>query len=958
MADSDTGLRHRASPASTTATESTAVGDNTDKGEQMHGVTPSGTVFALPKTADMLTSVFGHLAPNKPTSSADGKNARAPEANLFDFATVAIMGTQIALYFFTPLPRWVFLFLFLFWRAAYNAGLGYILKRQSDERWLQGVVVENGWFDAAKNPVAAKFFKREFERKMGGEYSFEAMPLEFNTWLLYRSIVDLVLINDFATYCIFFFAYWDWSNFGFTDLARLATGLVVLVFNLWVKVDAHRVVKDFAWYWGDFFFLLNNPSLTFDGVFEMAPHPMYSVGYAGYYGVALITGSYTVLFVSLVAHFGQLAFLTYVENPHIFKTYGKDRHLPHQILSNPAYMRVFRTYFARDLVGVVRNVDVYRAPDLFTLVICGYAIVTGLIGTRAFATAQAAVWIAFHSGVLGYVLHAQSTRRAWTRHFIQFGGSNKDAFEHWKPIYNLSISMLYIAFTVAALKNYYVPDDWTVGTFVLRHTVGAVLILLHGWTAVSVHEVLGDFGYFFGDFFIDRAELPTELFYTGIYRFVNNPEKIMGHSAFWGLALMSGSWTMAALAIGSQAANFAFLRLVEEPHMTRLYGSAVRKESGAVKLVRERVAPLVARVVSPPATAGANVTAAVVPDQQTDVARSAPAAVAAAGTPSVAARLQNVSESVRSSGVAVVDSVGGASAAAGSAAALAPTARALYAVHLDHSTSGKAEYGAPIRVAYSIPRGLAGRRDWIALYRVAGPYATSVPANSVPVLATTPVSSAGRWKYLNNAQDAPIVPVGSDAAAADADVQSGTVTFEGAAAPWTPGWYEARVHYDESHTVVAVSPPFQMTAPQLPGSTSTDGATDAMAARPDPTPADLARLLVAAFDDGSLVPPPVLASAAAGASPPAAVLDLDVFSTTAADGDSAVVPPHVARRMLAAMATVYGVDFHVAALVQFGSLAVLANRLSAARVALGSRPASRAAPLVADEEGEGEDEEE
>lgn len=42
---------------------------------------------------------------------------------------------------------------------------------------------------------------------------------------------------------------------------------------------------------------------------------MYSVGYAGYYGLSLIVASPTVLFVSLAAHAAQFGFLLYFENP-------------------------------------------------------------------------------------------------------------------------------------------------------------------------------------------------------------------------------------------------------------------------------------------------------------------------------------------------------------------------------------------------------------------------------------------------------------------------------------------------------------------------------------------------------------------------------------------------------------------------------------------------------------------
>jgi phosphatidylethanolamine N-methyltransferase len=72
-------------------------------------------------------------------------------------------------------------------------------------------------------------------------------------------------------------------------------------------------VTDYGWYWGDCFFARG--ALVFDGVFELAPHPMYSVGYAWIYGLALIAGSYPVLFVSLAAHAAQFAFLVFFENP-------------------------------------------------------------------------------------------------------------------------------------------------------------------------------------------------------------------------------------------------------------------------------------------------------------------------------------------------------------------------------------------------------------------------------------------------------------------------------------------------------------------------------------------------------------------------------------------------------------------------------------------------------------------
>lgn len=76
------------------------------------------------------------------------------------------------------------------------------------------------------------------------------------------------------------------------------------------------------------------------------------------------------------------------------------------------------------------------------------------------------------------------------------------------------------------------------------------------------------------------------LLYHGIYRYLNNPEKIVGHAAFWGMTLIASSWTIFALALFSQISNFWFLNYVEAPHMRKLYGDQIRKEAGFTKTLK------------------------------------------------------------------------------------------------------------------------------------------------------------------------------------------------------------------------------------------------------------------------------------------------------------------------------------------------------------------------------------
>ncbi|VDB92196.1 unnamed protein product [Peniophora sp. CBMAI 1063] len=323
MAEADSELRQRAPPRDPDPTTNDANDGNDDgkskdgDGAVVWGRTPSGTVFRVPTTHDVVRAL---LHPAHPKSHLDMLN-------------ITSLALQLALFLFLPPhARKIFFFLyFAFWRAAYDGGLGVVLTWQSKRRWIVREIGRRGWLDPARRPGTRDWIRRQLVHKMGADYSFDALPVEYNAWLLFRQAVDIILINDFLSYVLFALSCVRVPTALPlpAHVARLTLGGVLVAFNVWVKSEAHAVVTDYGWYWGDCFFARG--ALVFDGVFELAPHPMYTVGYAWLYGLALLAGSYPVLLTALAAHAAQFAFLALFENPHIERFYGQRRPLAERV---------------------------------------------------------------------------------------------------------------------------------------------------------------------------------------------------------------------------------------------------------------------------------------------------------------------------------------------------------------------------------------------------------------------------------------------------------------------------------------------------------------------------------------------------------------------------------------------------------------------------------------------------
>lgn len=825
-AESD-GLRQRNVPVQATSTEEArqavlqlnALEEKTKRNEtdkKIFGRTPDGTVFTVPETHDMVSQL---LSPSEPK-------------NVSDLLVLAVLGLMISMLWILPkyLQVPVLGTLFVFWRASYNLGIGWLLQKQSKQETLVRWARKSKLFgkaDETDHPRLRAFIKGELETKVARDYSFDEAPLEYNTWLVFRRIVDLILMCDFVSYMLFAFAcgHKPAGESVFTTFARWTVGLVLLLFNLWVKLDAHRVVKDYAWYWGDFFFLVDQ-DLTFDGVFEMAPHPMYSIGYIGYYGISLMAASQKVMFISIFAHAAQFAFLVLVENPHIEKTYNSPpprKQLHEAPLSSDKRTEILRTNTSaawpnpglnkppatHNLLGP-QNLDFYRVTDTSTIVIQTLLILLTITTPRtptykALFVASAVLCRLWFSIGIGYLLNRQSTKKKWTRHFLKHGESTGEAWRQWKGTYHMSMILCYATYSAAAWKMYKAPASWDDSLVVFKHTMGLCMIALQVWVAISVYDQLGEFGWFFGDFFFDHS---PKLTYGGIYRFLNNPERVLGLAGVWGIALMTNSKTIFSLALLSHTVSLLFIQFVERPHMQKLYGRHLRQDSGLVKSIK--------RSLPPPLRQWQDGM-----DKMLGEALDTIEEFLDAAKPQLGASISNVVNPTKELlsrypariTVTRIDS---------DLAGLDPED---YSLEFEGDTSQQfangdshikcVDYGSPIKVKWRAPAN-HGKLDWVGLYMVSRNTSREV----------TQVSSQGRWVATDFGEydvldsekgllssNIKVTKKRSDGQ--EADFMEGEMLFAGDKLWWEQGIFEFRYHHNGKHNVMAISKPFEIRIPRF-----------------------------------------------------------------------------------------------------------------------------------------------
>lgn len=738
------------------------------------GVTFNGETFSVPETHDMVKTLFD---PTVHKSICETVIIILLIANSLVFYFVSDNSTRIQ----------IFVAMYVFWRLSYNFGIGFLLNQQSNKFRLVEISKRLGLFSKQPTSVLANFAQTEVKSQMGSNYNIYEHPIDFNTWLIFRKVVDLILMQDFTTFvCLFVACAIDNDNQflhgqpSWLTALRMITGITFIVFNFWVKVNAHNTIKDYAWYWGDFFFRqINNEDLIFDGVFEMFPHPMYSVGYIGYYGFALIAKSYTVLIVAVFGHFLQMVFLHFIENPHIDKIYGPSAN--ETSLAQLFKLKDLSNFEnAKPLVGFV-NFNVLRASDVMNLVNCvTYAVVIPLFASFSVTNVGAVGKVLFYLTVviksleclsINAVLILQSYNKTFTKWYLANNMPVEKALNNFAILFNSVINLSYAAFIgmnffkLLTLMKY--QDLLLTDYLYLRLFLGVLLVLTQIWINVSIIDLIGYFGWFYGDFFIPKSSfMPqrTHLTKAGVYRYLNNPEQVFGVCGIMGVTLMLPTFDNIVICVLWVMNNFFRINFVEKNHMIKIYGEQeVLQDSGVTKTVKKHLLPgsIQKRFDSQDSPKKRRTSSMFMDSFDSFVKELRSSGNFSSGNSVSKETLVELSQNKHFTGTEYNLSISG--------------------LKQGEEPIPFAYVGDDLEVSFSAPVGHSAK-DWIGLYKI-----THTSYSRYRTL----ISSNNRWDWTG-------------------PEETGRVHFSHERLFWEEGLYEFRYHLDGKHDVTFISEPFEL----------------------------------------------------------------------------------------------------------------------------------------------------
>lgn len=673
-----------------------------------------------------------------------------------------------------------FLLQYVFWRISYNLGIGLLLHYQSHYESVVNYAKESGLFDKRNTSWLARFCQFEIKTKMDIDFEMSKYPVELNAWLLFRQFVDLVLMQDFWCYLIFvalsaprqISAYVSWTS---------AIGFLMVIFNIWVKLDAHRVVKDYAWYWGDFFFL-QDAELTFDGVFNISPHPMYSIGYLGYYGLSIICGDYKVLLVSVFGHVLQFLFLKHVETPHIERTYGTESDDIDNGYIDDLIAKENDDY-TRPLINngiLFENFNKLRFTDYFSL--GTIALIFSAYWVPAFADNNLLFYLTFLSrlitwSVIAGILYKQSKDKWFTKLYLRNGHTQVYSYQQWQFLYNYSHVLTYsllVVQTAMKISEMYPEINYTQVIF------GFIAIAIQIWCNTEMRSAISDFGWFYGDFFLNNFITSRKLTSQGIYRYLNNPEAIFGVAGVWGTVLMTGfCYENIVLSVFWTFTNFLLIKYVESPHVAKFYGDLDRV-SGVEKTLLG-ITPL-KKMSDFVGSFEQTLSNTLLESQRMEKGIS----VSQTDTSKLKTKLE----------IAVDVAVNG----------MVSKVKPFCTFSIDGDVKeGDFILPTPIAVSWKLPIAVYNDDDWIGMYRVIDTKGTR---------EVTRISTLGHWSATNPSGYAkgPNTLSVTEFEKSEAYVK-GKVVFDSSLLYYTPGIYEFRYHSKNSHNVVMISCPIQLEFP-------------------------------------------------------------------------------------------------------------------------------------------------